>query len=50
MRRYVMAVDLADHARMVWEGEGRPIRDKFANQMAGVSPYLKAWSSSLRRR
>jgi hypothetical protein len=43
VRRYVLSVDVAEHARAVWEGEGRPIRDKFANGMAGVSPYLKAW-------
>jgi hypothetical protein len=43
VRRYVLAVDVAEHARAVWEAEGRPIRDKFANGMAGVSPYLKAW-------
>ena len=43
VRRYVLSVDVAEHARAVWEAEGRPIRDSFANGMAGVSPYLKAW-------
>jgi Phage terminase, small subunit len=43
VQRYVLTVDVADHARAMWEAEGRPMRHKFANGMAGVSPYLKAW-------
>jgi phage terminase small subunit len=42
VRRYVNAVDAVEHARSIWEAEGRPMRDQFANQMAGISPYLKA--------
>jgi len=46
VRRYVLSVDVAEHARAVWEAEGRPIRDSFANGMAGVSPYLKAFEQA----
>lgn len=42
VRRYVMAVDAVEHARKIWEAEGRPMRDSFANGMAGISPFLKA--------
>jgi hypothetical protein len=43
VRRYVLAVDAAEHARTVWVSEGRPMRDSFANGMAGVHPLLKAF-------
>jgi hypothetical protein len=46
VRRYVSAVEVAEHARSVWEAEGRPMRDSFANGMAGVSPYLKAFEQA----
>jgi hypothetical protein len=46
VRRYVMAVDVAEHARTVWEAADRPVRDVFANGMSGVSPYLKAWEQA----
>jgi hypothetical protein len=46
VRRYVLAVDVAEHARCAWEAEGRPLRDSFANGMAGVSPYLKAFEQA----
>jgi hypothetical protein len=46
VRRYVSAVEVAEHARSVWEAEGRPMRDSFANGMAGVSPYLKAFEQT----
>jgi hypothetical protein len=42
VRRYVIAVDVAEHARSVWEAEGRPVRDVFVNGMSGCSPYLTA--------
>jgi hypothetical protein len=41
VRRYVLAVDVAEHARAAWEAADRPIRDVFANGMSGVSPYFE---------
>jgi ketopantoate hydroxymethyltransferase len=38
----VMAVDAVEHARSEWEANDRPMRDVWANGMAGISPYLKA--------
>ena len=46
VRRYVLAVDAAEHARRVWESEGRPMRDTFANGMGGVHPFFKAMESA----
>ena len=46
VRRYVLAVDAADHARSVWDGEGRPMRDTFANGMGGVHPFFKAMETA----
>ena len=46
VRRYVLAVDVAEYARITWEGEGRPMRDTFANGMAGVHPLLKAFEQA----
>jgi hypothetical protein len=46
VRRYVLAVEVAEHARVAWEAADRPIREVFANGMSGVSPYLKAWEQA----
>jgi hypothetical protein len=43
VRRYVLAVDAAESARCQWVELDRPVRDTFANGMAGVHPALKAW-------
>jgi len=46
VRRYVLAVDAAEHARAVWISEGKPMRDVFANGMGGVHPFFKAMESA----
>jgi hypothetical protein len=46
VRRYVLAVDVAEPARVAWAVADRPIRDVFANGMSGVSPSLKAWEQA----
>lgn len=42
VQRYVQAVDTAEYARRTWVELGRPVRDSFANGMAGIHPALKA--------
>ena len=46
VRRYVLAVDVAEYARLEWERLERPMRDTFANGMAGVHPVLKAYEQA----
>jgi hypothetical protein len=46
VRRYVLAVDTAEYARSAWEAQDRPMRDTFANGMAGVHPILKAYEQA----
>jgi hypothetical protein len=46
VRRYVLAVDTAEYARQEWERLERPMRDAFANGMAGVHPVLKAYEQA----
>ncbi len=42
----MLAVDTAEYARQEWERLERPIRDTFANGMAGIHPLLKAWEQA----
>jgi hypothetical protein len=42
----VLAVDAAEYARQEWERLERPMRDTFANGMAGIHPVLKAWEQA----
>jgi hypothetical protein len=46
VRRYVLAVDAAEHARATWDVNGKPMRDTFANGMGGVHPFFKAMESA----
>ncbi len=46
VRWYVLAVDTAEYARQEWERLDRPMRDTFANGMAGIHPVLKAWEQA----
>ena len=39
----MLAVGAAESARCQWVELDRPVRDTFANGMAGVHPALKAW-------
>ncbi len=46
VRRYVLAVDVGEHARLEWERLERPMRDTFANGMSGVHPVLRGYEAA----
>jgi hypothetical protein len=46
VRAYVLSVDTAELSRLEWERLERPVRDTFANGMAGIHPVLKVWEQA----